>query len=80
MKFPLFFAALIATSPSAADAPNIDPAKPATVTLSVQDWQSVLMSVGDSERVSAREASRIDQTIVNQIQQQIEPQNAKPKN
>ena len=77
MKFALVFFLLATTSALASNEkagqppPQIDPAKPATVTLPIQDWQAVLASISDSAHVSAREANRITQNVVAQIQPQL---------
>jgi hypothetical protein len=83
MKYAFVFAAfLISSAAGAAPAPApapVDPNKPVTVTLSVQDWQAVLASVSDSARISARDASRINQTIASQAQAQLAPPSAPAK-
>jgi hypothetical protein len=58
---------------AAAPQPAADPAKPISVTLPLADWQAVVNSVGDSARISARDANRIAQSIVGQVQVQIAP-------
>lgn len=70
---------ILTTSAFAIDAPSpkVDPVKPVTVTLTVQDWQAVLLSVQDSAGVSARDANRISQTIMNQVRPQVAPQSSK---
>lgn len=77
MKTLFALSLLLATPAYPADAPKIDPAKPAGVTLSVQDWQAVLVSLSDSSRLSARDANRITQTIISQVQAQIQPGSVK---
>ena len=65
---------LISTAAFASEAPpKFDPAKQVTVTLAVQDWQAVVTSVGNSDRVSAHDANRINQTIAAQVNQQLAP-------
>jgi hypothetical protein len=73
----LFASSAIAATPQQ-PAP-VDPNKPVTVTISVQDWQAVLSSVSDSGHVSARDANRIGQSIVSQVQSQISPGAAQTK-
>lgn len=71
MKTTLAFL-LLSTATFAADAPpKIDPEKLVAVTLPVEDWQAIVASVGDSGRVSARDANRINQIIATQINQQL---------
>lgn len=67
---------LLSAFPVVASPPRqpVDPVKPVSVTLPIQDWQAVLSSVQDSARLSARDANRISQTIVNQVQAQLSPE------
>jgi hypothetical protein len=69
--FALFTSSAIAAPASPPPSAPVDPNKQASVALSLADWQAVIASVGDSARVSARDANRITQTIVSQVQPQI---------
>jgi hypothetical protein len=73
----LFASSTLAATPQAT-APD-DRNKPAVVTLSIQDWQAVLASIGDSGSVSARDANRIGHSIVSQVQSQIAPSQSAQK-
>lgn len=73
MRSFLAFLLLSAAARAAEAPPKIDPAKPVSVSLPVQDWQIVINSVAQSEQVSARDANRITQSIVSQAQPQLAP-------
>ena len=43
----------------------------ATLTLTINDWQSVLQSISASDQLSAKAAANLNQAIVLQLQPQI---------
>ena len=79
MRLLCLVALLLPFAAYAGDSPKIDPAKLVSVTLSIQDWQTVLTSVEDSDRANAREANRISRTVISQIQPQLQAPTAPQK-
>lgn len=69
--FLLLSSAVAFASPEPSNPTAIDPTRQVTITLPVQDWKAVLDSVSDSAGITARDASRINQTIISQLQAQL---------
>jgi len=79
MKSSFAFFLLLASAAHAADVPKFDPTKPVEVALTLAQWRAVLACIADSERISARDANRIAQSIMVQVQVEVQASQAPKK-